>query len=118
MLPSSTSEVGVKVAVQVVPLSAVERPVSAPPSTLKSPTERPLTASLKVIVTVVVSPALSDVSESTIDETVGRTPSVSNAADTVVPVPAFPAASATPVFARVIVLPVCETEFDAVNVPT
>ncbi|MNF88146.1 hypothetical protein D3C84_706330 [compost metagenome] len=65
MLVSSTLVVGVKVAVQVMPPSPLERPLSAPLATVKSAVVRPLTASLKVMVTVLVSPAASAVSATT-----------------------------------------------------
>ncbi|MNT48775.1 hypothetical protein D3C72_1855740 [compost metagenome] len=65
MVVSSTLAVGVSVAVQVMPPSPLERPLSVPLATVKSPMARPLTASLKVIVTVLVSPEASAVSATT-----------------------------------------------------
>ncbi|MNR24413.1 hypothetical protein D3C85_1414900 [compost metagenome] len=55
MLVSVMPAVGVRVAVQVMPPSPLERPLRAPSATVKSPMARPLTASLKVIVTVLAS---------------------------------------------------------------
>ncbi|MNG23978.1 hypothetical protein D3C84_1086480 [compost metagenome] len=57
--------VGVRVAVQVMPPSPLLRLLRAPLATVKSPMARPLTASLKVIVTVLVSPTARAVSATT-----------------------------------------------------
>ncbi|MNG34359.1 hypothetical protein D3C84_1208220 [compost metagenome] len=65
MVVSVMPAVGVRVAVQVMPPSPLERPLSAPLATVKSPMARPLTASLKVMVTVLVSPATRAVSATT-----------------------------------------------------
>ncbi|MCY1304173.1 hypothetical protein D9M70_539190 [compost metagenome] len=54
--------VGVRVAVQVRPPSVDTRLLSTPFCTVKSTRSRPLTASLKVMVTVLVSPAARAVS--------------------------------------------------------
>ena len=54
-----TPTAGVKVAVQVLPPSAVATAESVPPCTVKSALLKPLTTSLKVMVTAAVSPALS-----------------------------------------------------------
>ncbi|MNT48774.1 hypothetical protein D3C72_1855730 [compost metagenome] len=62
MVVSVMPAVGVRVAVQVMPPSPLERPLSAPLATVKSAVVRPLTASLKVIVTVLVSLPASAVS--------------------------------------------------------
>ena len=51
--------VGVKVPVQVLPPSVVLRSVTVPPTTVRSPTSKPLTCSLKVKVTSLVSPSVS-----------------------------------------------------------
>ncbi|MNF92158.1 hypothetical protein D3C84_747950 [compost metagenome] len=71
MLVSVMLAVGVRVAVQVMPPSPLERPLRAPLATVKSPMARPLTASLKVMVTVEVSPMARAVSATTI-EALGR----------------------------------------------
>ncbi|MDT4805813.1 hypothetical protein FQZ97_386290 [compost metagenome] len=65
LLASSTLAVGVKVAVQVMPPSLLERPLSTPLATVKSAVVRPLTVSLKVMVTSEVSPAASALSATT-----------------------------------------------------
>ena len=57
--------VGVKVAVQVMPPSLLVTVLSVPPLTLRSALVKSFTASLKVMVTVVVSPALSALSATT-----------------------------------------------------
>src|SRR3546814_2158588 len=51
LLASLTLAVGVSVAVQVTPPSLLARPLNAPLASAKSAVVRPLTASLKVIVT-------------------------------------------------------------------
>lgn len=53
---------GVKVAVQVMPPSAVARLLNVPLVTRRSLTSKPVTASEKVMVTVARSPAFSAVS--------------------------------------------------------
>ena len=58
--------VGVKVAVQVMPPSPLDKPDNAPLSTLTSAIVNPLTASVNVKVTVEVSPAANAVSATTI----------------------------------------------------
>ena len=55
--------VGVKVAVQVMPPSAVLTVLRAPLATVRSLLLKPVTASLKVMVTVEVSPAISALSD-------------------------------------------------------
>ena len=62
---SSTLAAGVRVAVQVRPPSDEDRPLSVPWATLRSAVVKPVTGSLKVMVTVLVSPALSAVSLTT-----------------------------------------------------
>ncbi len=64
-MASLTLLLGVRVAVQVMPPSLELRPLRLPLATLKSAVVSPLTASLKVMVTVVVCPALSTVSLTT-----------------------------------------------------
>ncbi|BDA14943.1 hypothetical protein KAM339_034840 [Aeromonas caviae] len=49
---------GVKVAVQVLPPSELVSPVTVPPTTVRSPSSNPVTFSLKVKVTSLVSPAM------------------------------------------------------------
>ena len=57
LLVSVMSAVGVKLAVQVLPLSALLTSVSVPLAMLRSLLVSPVTVSLKVIVTRLVSPA-------------------------------------------------------------
>ncbi|MCY1244592.1 hypothetical protein D9M71_124150 [compost metagenome] len=64
-------DVGVRVAVQVMPPSLELRLLSTPLATVKSAVVRPVTASLKVMVTVLVSPAAKAVS-ATVMVAVGR----------------------------------------------
>ncbi|MNW14090.1 hypothetical protein D3C71_2122170 [compost metagenome] len=66
---------GVKVAVQVTPPSLLLTAVSVPLAMVRSALVKPLTASLKVIVTSEVSPILSAVSDTTM-VAVGRTVSM------------------------------------------
>ncbi|MNR47246.1 hypothetical protein D3C85_1663270 [compost metagenome] len=65
LLVSVMLAVGVRVAVQVMPPSPLLRLLRAPLATVKSAVVRPLTASLKVIVTVLVSLPASAVSATT-----------------------------------------------------
>ena len=65
LLVSVVSTVGVKVAVQVTPLSAEDTVLSVPLARARSVLSKPVTASLKVMVTPLVSPALSALSAST-----------------------------------------------------
>ncbi len=67
--------VGVKVAVQVMPPSLLLTAVNVPLVMVRSALVKPLTASLKVIVTSEVSPILSAVSATTM-VAVGRTVSM------------------------------------------
>lgn len=62
---------------------------------------KPLTASEKVMVTLVVSPTVSAVSATTM-LAVGRTVSIVKLAEFVVPIPAFPAQSVRPELFRMI----------------
>ncbi len=62
LLASLTLLLGVRIAVQVIPPSALARPLRLPLATLRSARVRPLTASLKVMVTVAVSPIFKAVS--------------------------------------------------------
>ncbi|MNF87617.1 hypothetical protein D3C84_700870 [compost metagenome] len=75
MVASFTPTVGVKVAVQVMPPSLLLTALKVPLAMLRSALVKPLTASLKVMVTSEVSPAVSEVSASTI-VAVGRTVSM------------------------------------------
>ena len=90
LLASVVSNDGVKVAVQVTPLSPVATSVSVPLAIVRSELVRPLTASLKVMVTPEVSPALSASSATTM-VAVGSL--VSMARSFVPAVPVLPAAS-------------------------
>ncbi|MNF77894.1 hypothetical protein D3C85_719410 [compost metagenome] len=65
MVVSVMLAVGVKVAVQVTPPSLLLNPFRVPLATLRSELSRPLTASLKVMVTRVVSPGRRSVSAMT-----------------------------------------------------
>ncbi|MCY1314663.1 hypothetical protein D9M70_653420 [compost metagenome] len=75
LLVSVTAAVGVRVAVQVMPPSALLKPLNTPLATLKSAVVNPVTASLKVMVTIDVSPMVSEVSATTM-LAVGRTVSM------------------------------------------
>ena len=75
LVVDSRSAVGVKVAVQVTPLSAEDTVLSVPLARARSVLSKPVTASLKVIVTRLVSPALSALSASTM-AAVGRSVSI------------------------------------------
>ena len=69
-----TEALGVSVPVQLMPLLLLARPVTVPLPTVRSALVKPLTASLKVKVTVAVSPILSAVSlMSMLELSVGRT---------------------------------------------
>ena len=72
LVVSVMSLVGVNVAVQVMPPSEVATSLRVPPSIVRSALVKPVTASLKVKVTVEVSPMISDSSVTAI-VTVGRT---------------------------------------------
>ncbi len=72
LVVSVTLVVGVSVAVQVMPPSLLLSPVKVPLATVRSAAVKPLTASLKVMVTTEVSPAARLVSATTM-VAVGRT---------------------------------------------
>ena len=72
---SSMLLVGVSVAVQVTPPSDDETAERLPLAIVRSLLVKPVTASLKVIVTSDVSPMINELSATTIDD-VGRTVSV------------------------------------------
>ncbi len=72
LVASAMLALGVKVAVQVRPPSLVLSPLRLPLATLKSAMSRPVTARLKLMVTVVVSPMDKAVS-ATVIVAVGRT---------------------------------------------
>ena len=82
--------VGVKVPVQVLPPSAVVSPVTVPPTTVRSPSSNPVTCSLKVKVTSLVSPTVS-LSSTMLTITLGAL--ISAPAVSLPPVPALPARS-------------------------
>ncbi|MNZ14288.1 hypothetical protein D3C78_312060 [compost metagenome] len=65
LLVSVMLAVGVRVAVQVMPPSALLKPLNTPLATVKSAVVSPVTASLKVMVTSEVSPAARAVSATT-----------------------------------------------------
>ena len=65
LVVSSTLELGVKVAVQVMPPSEEETLLSVPLAMLRSALVKPVTASLKVMVTRDVSPSFKAVSATT-----------------------------------------------------
>ncbi len=75
LVASAMLALGVKVAVQVRPPSLVLSPLRLPLATLKSAMSRPLTCSLKVTVTVAVSPIRRLVSLRVMLVAAGRTPS-------------------------------------------
>ncbi len=91
---------GVKVAVQVMPPSRLLTALSVPLAMLRSALLNPTTASEKVMVTSEVSPIFSE-SLAITTVAVGRTPSMATLFDVVLPLPALPAASWTPVLSRV-----------------
>ena len=73
MLEAVVLAEGVSVAVQVMPLSALLRLAKAPLSAFRSAVVKPVTASVKVKVTVGVSPIFSAVSEMVMaDASAGR----------------------------------------------
>ena len=78
LVASATLAFGVKVAVQVVPPSLLAKLLSTPLAALRSSKVKPVTASLKVMVTCVVSPTVSAVS-ATAMVAVGSTPSITSA---------------------------------------
>ncbi|MNZ58203.1 hypothetical protein D3C78_762080 [compost metagenome] len=75
MVASKIPAVGVKVAVQVMPPSLLLTALSVPLAMVRSALVKPLTASLNVMVTSEVSPALS-VGSASIIVAVGRTVSI------------------------------------------
>ena len=79
--------VGVKVPVQVLPPSVVLRSVTVPPTTVRSPSSNPVTFSLKVKVTGLVSPTVSW-SSTMLTTTLGAR--VSIAVSSLPPVPTLP----------------------------
>ena len=92
--------VGVKVAVQVIPPSLLCTALRVPPSIIvRSALLKPVTASLKVMVTSEVSPIFRALSATTM-VAVGRTVSMVKLPELVIPVPALPAPSCTPLLFR------------------
>ena len=91
LLASCTLVVGVKVAVQVTPPSAELTVLRVPFSTVMSALAKPVTASLKVKVTRLVSPERSAVSASTMPLIVG--PWVSRVKPSTWAAPTLPATS-------------------------
>ncbi len=89
--------------------------LSRPTVTLRSAVVKPLTASLKVMVTVDVSPMLKALSATTI-VAVGRWVSMAKLFESVLPMPVLPDAPITPVLSRVIRLVLSSTLLDGVNV--
>ena len=71
LLVSSISSVGVNVPVQVIPPSADATAVNVPLAKVMSVLSKPVTASLKVIVKVLVSPTFSELSDITTLVTTG-----------------------------------------------
>ncbi|MNI68949.1 hypothetical protein D3C73_1246730 [compost metagenome] len=65
LLVSRTPTAGVKVAVQVMPPSALESALKVPLATVRSALLKPVTASLKVMVTWLVSPTVRLLSATT-----------------------------------------------------
>lgn len=64
--------VGVRLAVQVIPPSLELRPFNVPLATIRSAVVKPVTASLKTMVTALVSPAVNALSATTKLVTEGR----------------------------------------------
>jgi hypothetical protein len=89
LVGSVTLAVGVKVAVQVMPPSLLVRFDSVPLATLRSDRSKPVTASLKVMVTVVVSPMPRRLSATTM-VAVGSAVSMAKLLESVVPLPLLP----------------------------
>ncbi len=75
LVASVVLTVGVKVAVQVMPPLELLTALKVPFAIVRSALVKPVTASLKVIVTSEVSPAVNELSATTI-EAVGRTESI------------------------------------------
>ena len=100
LVASVVLALGVKVAVQVTPPSRLLTGDSVPLAIVRSALVNPTTASEKVMVTCEVSPIFS-VSLVTTTVAVGRTPSMAMLLEVVVPLPALPAASWTPVLSKV-----------------
>ena len=95
-----TLAVGVKVAVQVTPPSLLLTALRVPLDTVRSALLKPTTVSEKVMVTCEVWPMIRE-SFATTTVAVGRTPSMATLFDVVLPLPALPAMSWTPVLSRV-----------------
>ena len=103
LVASARLLLGVKVAVQVMPPSMVVTPLRVPLVMVRSALLKPVTASLKVMVTRDVPP-IFNAGFATTTVAVGSTVSMVKLADWVVPEPALPARSLTPALARVMAL--------------
>jgi len=97
LVASLVPAAGIRVAVQVRPPSLEARLESVPLATLTSAAVKPVTASVKVKVTVALPPMASTVSEiAMLEARLGRTVSTAKLPLWAVPLPALPARSAMP----------------------
>ena len=101
LVSSFMPAVGVRVAVQVTPPSLLVRFDNVALATLMSDRSNPLTASLKVMVTVVVSPMPRPLSATTM-VAIGSAVSIAKLLESVVPTPLFPDRLDTPALFKVI----------------
>src|SRR3990167_1766290 len=101
LVASLTLTVGEKVAVQVMPPSLLLTALNVPLAMVRSALEKPLTASLNVMVTNEVWPSASVVSATTM-VAVGRTVSMAKLFESVVPLPTLPEPFCTPLLSSVI----------------
>ncbi len=106
---------GVRVPVQVTPPSLLMKSLSWPTLTLRSARVKPVTASLKVTVTVDVSPTLRALSATTI-VAVGHWVSMAKLFESVLPMPALPDAPVTPLLSSVIRLLLSSTLLVGVSI--
>ena len=103
LVASVMAAVGVKAAVQVMPPSLLLTALSVPLATARSALLKPVTASLKVMLTSEVSPIDKAASANTM-VAVGLAVSMSKTLESVVPVPALPDAFRMPVLSSEIML--------------
>ena len=87
--------VGVKVAVQVLPPSLLDTALKVPLATVRSALVKPVTTSLKVIVTVAVSPTLRAVSLSVMVAVGGTVSWMATDTDAALEVPPSPSLTVT-----------------------
>ena len=115
LVASVTLVVGVRIAVQVMPPSPLVTVLRVPLATVRSALVKPVTASLKVMVTNELAPILR-AGFPTMMVAVGRTVSMVKLPELVIPVPALPARSLTPALLRLIRLVVSWTPAVGVKV--